>query len=156
MQLPLVAPAPIVTAHADLFRDLCENRCPFHPFQHSLTGLIVLDHKRLATITRCVLERADKTTLARFFSAAPWCQDRVPDRRLVSLLQHTKDVRRPKADALLSLEAPVWEPVGRLFDSVARQYNQGDAPSPRAHHPGTRHYGRGPGRFPVDLRLSRR
>ena len=52
MQLPIVAPAPIVTAHADIFRDLFENRCQFHHFQHYLTGLIVLDNKSLANITR--------------------------------------------------------------------------------------------------------
>ena len=48
MQLPIVAPAPLVTAHADVFRDLFENRCQFHHFQNYLTGLIVLDNKSLA------------------------------------------------------------------------------------------------------------
>ncbi len=38
MQLPIVAPAPIVTAHADIFRDLFENRCQFRHFQNYLTG----------------------------------------------------------------------------------------------------------------------
>src|SRR5712692_8626727 len=56
MQLPIVAPAPVVTAHADVFRDLFENRCQFQHFQNYLTGLIVLDNKSLANITRCVLE----------------------------------------------------------------------------------------------------
>ena len=83
MQLPIVAPAPLVTAHADVFRDLFEHRCQFHHFQHDLTGLIVLDNKSLANITRCVLESADKTNLSRFFSEAPWFQERVHDRRLV-------------------------------------------------------------------------
>lgn len=32
MQLPIVAPAPIVTAHADIFRNLFENR---YQFRHS-------------------------------------------------------------------------------------------------------------------------
>src|SRR5437773_1167056 len=63
MQLPIVAPAPVVTAHADIFRDLFENRCQFRHFQNYLTGLIVLDNKSLANITRCVLESADKTNL---------------------------------------------------------------------------------------------
>ena len=93
MQLPIVAPAPIVTAHADIFRDLFENRCQLHHVQHYLTGLIVLDNTSLTTITRCVLESADKTHLSRFFSEAPWFQDRVNDRRLVSLLQQTQAVR---------------------------------------------------------------
>ena len=72
MQLPIVAPAPLVTAHADVFRDLFENRCQFQHFQNYLTGLIVLDNKSLTNITRCVLESADKTNLSRFFSEAPW------------------------------------------------------------------------------------
>src|SRR5204862_7924144 len=104
MQLPIVAPAPLVTAHADVFRDLFENRCQFHHFQDYLTGLIVLDNKSLANITRCVLERADKTNLSRFFSEAAWCQDRVNDRRVEYLLQQTRAVLRPKAGARLSLD----------------------------------------------------
>ena len=156
MQLPLVAPAPIVTAHADIFRDLFENRCQFRHVQNDLTGLIVLDKKRLANITRCVLESADKTTLSRFFSEAPWFQDRVNDRRRVSLLQQTQAVRRPKADALLMLDDPLCEHVGSLFDDVDRHDTHGDDTYPLAHHPVTRHDVSGPGRFPVDLRLSRR
>ncbi len=156
MQLPLVAPAPLVTAHADVFRDLFETRCQLHHVQHSLTGLIVLDNKSLANITRCVLESADKTNLSRFFSAAPWFQDRVNDRRLVYLLQHTKEVRGPKAAALLILDDPLCEHVGSLFDSVDRHDDHGDDTSPLAHHPVTSHDGSGPGRCPVDLRLDRR
>src|SRR2546427_12998934 len=49
MQLPIVAPAPLVTAHADVFRDLFENRCQFQHFQNYLTGLIVLDNKSWTT-----------------------------------------------------------------------------------------------------------
>src|SRR6266705_707470 len=101
MQLPIVAPAPIVTAHADIFRDLFENRCQFRHFQHYLTGLIVLDTTSLAHITRCGLESADTTNLSRFFSDAPWFQDRVNDRRVASLLQQTQAVHGPKADAVL-------------------------------------------------------
>jgi DDE superfamily endonuclease len=156
MQLPIVAPAPLVTAHADVFRDLCENRCQFQHFQNYLTSLIVLDNKSLANITRCVLESADKTNLSRFFSEAPWFQDRVNDRRLVYLLQQTKEVRGPKADGLLSLDDTLCEPVGSLFDYVDRHYNHGDDTYPLAHNPVTSHYVRGPVRFPVDLRLYRR
>ena len=68
MQLPIVAPAPVVTAHADIFRDLFVNRCQFRHFQHYLKGLIVLDNNSLTNISRCVLESADKTNLSRFFS----------------------------------------------------------------------------------------
>ena len=156
MQLPIVAPAPLVTAHADVFRDLFENRCQFHHFQHSLTGLMVLDNKSLANRARCVLESADKTNLSRFFSDAPWFQNQVNDRRLTSLLQQTKAVHGPKADAALILDDTLCEHVGSLFDYVDRHYNHGDATYPLAHNPVTSHYGSGPVRFPVDLRISRR
>src|SRR5262245_37196156 len=156
MQLPIVAPAPIVTAHAEIFRDLFENRCQFQHFQNYLTGLIVLDNKSLANITRCVLESADKTNLSRFFSEAPWFQDRVNDRRLTYLLQQTQAVRGPKADGALILDDTLCEHVGSLFDYVDRHYNHGDATYPLAHNPVTSHYVRGPVRFPLDLRLYRR
>ena len=156
MQLPLVAPAPLVTAHADVFRDLFENRCQFQHFQNYLTGLIVLDNKSLANITRCVLESADKTNLSRFFSEAPWFQDRVNDRRLVYLLQQTKEVRGPKADGLLILDDTLCEHVGSLFDYVDRHDNHGNDTYPLAHNPVTSHYVSGPVRFPVDLRFYRR
>ena len=116
MQLPIVAPAPIVTAHADIFRDLFENRCQCRHFQHYLTGLIVLDNKSLVNITRCVLESADKTNLSRFFSDAPWFQKQVNDRRVASLLQQTKEVRGPKADAALILDDTLGEHVGSLCE----------------------------------------
>jgi SRSO17 transposase len=156
MQLPIVAPAPIVTAHADIFRDLFENRCQFQHFQHYLTGLIVLDNKSLANITRCVIESADKTNLSRFFSEAPWFQERVNDRRLTYLLQQTQAVRGPKADAALILDDTLCEHVGSLFDYVDRHYNHGNDTYPLAHNPVTSYYVRGPVRFPVDLRLYRR
>jgi SRSO17 transposase len=156
MQLPIVAPAPIVTAHAEIFRDLFENRCQFQHFQNYLTGLIVLDNKSLANITRCVLESADKTNLSRFFSEAPWFQERVNDRRLTYLLQQTQAVRGPKADAILILDDTLCEHVGSLFEYVDRHYNHGDDTYPLAHNPVTSHYVSGPVRFPVDLRLYRR
>src|SRR5215468_7735015 len=156
MQLPIVSPAPIVTAHADIFRDLFENRCQFRHFQNYLTGLIVLDNKSLANITRCGLASADQTNLSRFFSDAPWFQDQVNDRRLTSLLQQTQAVRGPKADGALILDDTLCEHVGSLFDYVDRHDHHGDAPYPLAHHPVTSHDGSGPVRFPVDLRLYRR
>jgi hypothetical protein len=156
MQLPIVAPAPIVIAHADIFRDLFENRCQFRHFQHYLTGLIVLDNKSLANITRCVLESADKTNLSRFFSDAPWFQEQVNDRRVAYLLQQTKAVRMPKADSALILDGTLCEHVGSLFEYVDHHYNHGEDTYPLAHNPVTSHYVSGPVRFPLDLRLYRR
>src|SRR5882724_8508470 len=148
MPLPIVAPAPLVTAHADVFRDLFENRCQFQHSQNDLTGLIVLDNKSLANITRCVIESADKTNLSRFFSEAPWFQDRVNDRRLTYLRQQTKAVRGTRADALLIPDDTLCEHVGSLFDYVDRHYNHGEDTYPLAHNPVTSHYVSGPVRFP--------
>jgi DDE superfamily endonuclease len=151
-----VAPAPLVTAHAGVFRDLFEHRCQFQHFQNYLTGLIVLDNKSLTNITRCVLESADKTNLSRFFSEAPWFQEQVNDRRVAYLLQQTKGVRSPQADAALILDDTLGEHGGSLFDDVDRHDNHGDGTYPLAPNPVTSHDLSGPVRFPVDLRLYRR
>src|SRR5919205_370789 len=156
MQLPIVAPAPIVTAHAAIFRDLFENRCQFRHFQHYLTGLIVLDNKSLANIARCVLDSADKTNLSRFFSEAPWKQDEVNDRRITSLLDQTTAHRRPAQDSALVVDDTLCEHVGSLFEYVDRHDNHSAASYPLAHNPVTSHYVSGAVRFPVDLRLYRR
>ncbi len=156
MQLPIVAPAPLVSAHADAFRDLFETRCQFHPVQHDLTGLMVLDNKSLANITRCVRERADKTHLSRFFSEAPWFQERVNDRRLAYLLQQTQAVRGPKTDAVLILDDTLCEHVGSLCDEVDRHDHHGNDTYPLAHTPVPRSDVSGPVRFPVALRFDRR
>jgi hypothetical protein len=93
MQLPIVVPAPVVTEHAGVFRDLCDNQCQFRHFQHYLTGLIVLPNKSLANITRCILDSADKTNLSRVLSEAPWRTDEVNRRRIRFTLQQTKPHR---------------------------------------------------------------
>ena len=156
MQLPIVAPAPLVATHAGAFRDLFENRCQFRHFQNYLTGLMVLPNKSMANIVRCVLDSADKTNLSRFFSEAPWFQDQVNDRRLGYLLQQTKPVRLSKDKSALVLDDTLCEHVGSLFEYIDRHYNHGDDSYPLAHNPVTSHYVSGPVRFPVDLRLYRR
>ena len=156
MQLPIIAPAPLVTAHAGAFRDLFENRNQFRHFENYLTGLMVLPNKSMANIVRCVLDSADKTNLSRFFSAAPWFQEQVNDRRLRYLLQHTKPVRLAKDKSALVLDDTLCEHVGSLFEYIDRHYNHGDDSYPLAHNPVTSHYVSGPVRFPVDLRLYRR
>src|SRR5213596_3764088 len=144
MQLPIVAPAPLVTAHADVFRDLFENRCQFQHFQNYLTGLIVLDNKSLTNITRCVLESADKTNLSRFFSEAPWFQEQVNTRRVRYLLQQTKAVRRTKTQSALIVDDTLCEHVGSLFVYGDRHYHDGEDTSPLSHNPVTSHYISGP------------
>jgi SRSO17 transposase len=156
MQLPIVTPAPLVTAHASAFQDLFENRCQFRHFQNYLTGLIVLPNKSMANIVRCILDSADKTNLSRFFSESPWLQSQVNDRRLHYLLQKTKTVRLPQDQSALVVDDTLCEHVGSLFEYIDRHYNHGDNTYPFAHNPVTSHYVSGPVRFPVDLRLYRR
>ena len=156
MQLPIVAPAPLVTAHADAFRDLFENRCQFRHFQNYLTGLMVLPNKSMANIVRCILDSADKTNLSRFFSESPWLQSQVNDRRLRYLRQKTKPVRLSKAESAVVVDDKLCENVKSLFEYIDRNYNHGDNTYPFAHNPVTSHYVIGPVRFPIDLRLYRR
>ncbi len=104
MQLPIVAPAPLVTTHAVAFQDLFENRCQFQHFQHYLTGLMVLPNKSLSNVARCVLNSADKTNLSRFFSEAPWKEAEVNDRRITYLLTQTAPHRRSADASALSVD----------------------------------------------------
>lgn len=156
MQLPIVAPAPIVAAHAEAFRDLFENRRQFQHFQNYLTGLMVLPNKSMANIARCVVESADKTNLSRYFSEAPWFAKQVNRRRIRYLLEQTKAVRKSKDGSALILDDTLCKHVGSLFDYVDHHYDHGDHSYPLAHNPVTSHYVSGPVRFPVDFRIYRR
>jgi hypothetical protein len=156
MQLPIVAPAPLVVEHASAFEDLFENRKQYRHFQNYLTGLIVLPNKSMANITRCILDSSDRTNLSRYFSEAPWFQDQVNRRRVRYLMQQTRLVRQVKAASALLIDDTLCEHVGSLFEYVAHHYNHADDTYPIAHNPVTSHYVSGPVRFPVDLRLYRR
>ena len=104
MELPIVTPAPVVTEHAAVFRDLCDNQCQFRHFQHYLTGLMVLPNKSLANIARCTLESADNTNLSRFLSEAPWREAAINRRRIQFMLQQTKLHRRLRRESLLAID----------------------------------------------------
>jgi hypothetical protein len=156
MELPILEPAPVVTEHAAVFRDLFENQCQFRHFQHYLTGLMVLPNKSLANIARCILDSADKTNLSRFFSEAPWRADELNRRRIRFMLQQTKPHRHGRDESLVVLDDTLCEHVGSLFDHVDRHYNHSDGTYPLAHNPVTSFYVSGPVRFPLDLRLYRR
>jgi SRSO17 transposase len=156
MELPIVAPAPVVSDHTAVFRDLFENQCQFRHFQHYLTGLIVLPNKSMANMARCILESADKTNLSRFLSEAPWREDAVNRRRIRFMLQETKRHRRRRRESLVVIDDTLCEHVGSLFDYVDRHYNHSDGTYPLAHNPVTSLYVSGSVRFPVGLRLYRR
>ena len=156
MELPIVAPAPVVSDHTAVFRDLFDNQCQFRHFQHYLTGLIVLPNKSMANMARCILESADKTNLSRFLSEAPWREDAVNRRRIQFMLQETKPHRRRRRESLVVIDDTLCEHVGSLFDYVDRHYNHSDGTYPMAHNPVTSMYVSGPVRFPLGLRLYRR
>jgi DDE superfamily endonuclease len=156
MELPLIEPAPVVTAHTGVFRDVFENQCQFRHVQHDLTGLIVLPNKSLANMARCILDSADKTNLSRFLSEAPWREDAINHRRLRFMLHQTKPHRRRRRESIVVIDDTLCEHVGSLFDYVDRHYNHSDGTYPLAHNPVTSFYVSGPVRFPLDLRLYRR
>jgi len=156
MQLPIIEPAPLVAVHAEVFRDLFENRCQFRHFENYLTGLLVLPNKSMANIARCVVESSDKTNLSRYFSTDRWEQEGINDRRVGYVLKRTKPVRLAKERSAMILDDTLCEHVGSLFEYIDHHYNHGDNTYPLAHNPITSHYVSGPVRFPVDLRLYRR
>ena len=156
MQLPLVSPAPVVVEHAEVFRELFENRCQFQHFENYLTGLMVLANKSMANISRCLLESADKTNLSRFFSEAPWEQEKVNEKRIAYMLEQTAGVRRKVEQSSVIVDDTLCEHVGSMFEYVARHYDHCEGRYPLGHNLVTTHYVSGAVRFPLDVRLYRR
>jgi hypothetical protein len=156
MELPILTPAPVVSEHAVVFRNLFDHQCQFRHFQHYLTGLIVFPNKSLANMARGILDSADKTNLSRFLSEAPWREDAINRRRIPFMLQQTKPHRRHRRDSLVVLDDTLCEHVGNLFDSVDHHDNHGDGTYALAHHPVTSFSVSGAAHFPLELRLYRR
>jgi SRSO17 transposase len=153
MELPIVAPAPVVADQAAVFRDLFENQCQFRHFQHYLTGLVVLPNKSLTNSARGILNSEDRPNLSRILAEAPWREDAVNRRRLRFMLQQTNPHRR--RESLVAIDDTLCAHVGSLFDYVDRHDNHSDGTYPLAHHPVTSFSVSGPVRFPVGLRLYR-
>jgi SRSO17 transposase len=137
MAWPIIVPAPVVSDHAAVFRDLFDHQCQFRHFQHDLTGLIVLPNKSLAHMARGIFDRADNTNLSRLLSEAPWREDAVNRRRIRFMLQQTKSHRRRRRDSLVVIDDTLCEPVGNLFDHMDRHDNHGDGTYPLAPNPVT-------------------
>lgn len=162
MQLPLIAPAPLVIAHSQMFDELFKNRCQVEHVQQYLTGLMVLSNKSMTNIARCTLASADKTNmwseepLSRFFSESPWEQSRFNSHRIEYMLRHTQPHQRKPTDSAFIVDDTLCEHVGDLFEYVDRHYNHGDDTFPLAHNPVTSHFISGAVRFPLGLRLYRR
>jgi len=156
MQLPIVTAAPIVKERAKVFRDLFGDERQYRHFQNYLTGLIVLENKSLANISRCTLKSADKTNLSRFLSEAPWSPREVQNRRIEYMMAQTTSLRQAATASYLILDDTLCEHVGSLFEYVDRHYNHSDDSFPLAHNLVTSHYLSGAVRFPIDFELYRR
>lgn len=156
MQLPIVECAPIVSEHSDPFLGLFKNRNQVQHFQNYLTGLIVLDNKTMANISRCVLDSSDKTNLSRFFSESDWDSDAMNTERVTYMLHQTKKQRLGVKKSTLSIDDTLLEHVGDLFEYIDKHYNHGNHSYPLAHNLVTSHYVSGAVRFPVDWYLYRR
>ncbi len=156
MQLPIVAPAPIVSEHAEAFRHLFNDERAYQHFQHYLTGLIVLENKSLSNISRCTLESADKSNLSRFLSSAPWHPPMVNDTRIEYVMKQTILHRLTSAGSSFILDDTLCEHVGSLFEYIDRHYNHCNSTYPLAHNLVTSHYLSGAVRFPIDFEVYRR
>jgi SRSO17 transposase len=156
MQLPIVSPAPIVATHAQAFRDLFSDHRQYENFEHYLTGLMVLENKTLANISRCILESADKSNLSRFMSESPWRPEAVNQRRLEYLMSQTEAIRVCAEDSDLIFDDTLCEHVGSLFDYVDRHYDHCDGRYPLAHNLVTSHYLSGAVRIPLHYEVYRR
>lgn len=150
MQLPIVAPALIVSAHAQAFRHLFNDVRQFEHFQNYLTGLIVLENKSLANISRCILESADKTNLSRFLSESPWQPQVVNRFRIQYVLTQTVAIRPTAPAGYLIFDDTLCEHVGSLFEYVERHYDHCDGTYPLAHNLVTSHYLSGAVRLPIE------
>jgi SRSO17 transposase len=156
MQLPLVAPAPVVVEHAQVFREHFENRRQFQHFENYLTGLMVLENKSMANISRCLVESADKTNLSRFFSEAPWDEAKVNKKRITYMLEQTAAVRRSAAQSCVIVDDTLCEHVGSMFEYVDRHYDHCEGRYPLGHNLVTTHLVSGAVRFPLEVCLYRR
>jgi hypothetical protein len=153
IELPLVAPAPVVTEHAGVSRDLFDNQCRFRYFQHDLTGLIVWPSKSLAKMAQSILDNTDQTNLPRILPEAPWREEEVDRRRVRFMLQQTKPHRRRRRASRVGIDDTLCEHVGSLFDDGGHHYNHGHGTYPLASNPITRCSGSGPVCCPLGLRL---
>lgn len=156
MVLPIVTIAPVVAKHSEIFRGYFDNQREFRHFENYLTGLIVLENKSLANISRSIIESADKTNISRFLSKAPWEEHYINERRISYMIEQTAKQRRAREESCLILDDTLCEHVGSLFEYVAHHYDHSEDRYPLAHNVVTSFYISGAVRFPVDLRTYRR
>ena len=108
MEVPIVAPAAVVSDRAAVCRDLFAHQGQCRHCQHDPTGLLMRPCKGLAHITRGILDSADHTHRSRVLSEASWQEDAVNRRRIRFMRQQTAPHRRRRRDSVVVLdESPV-------------------------------------------------
>jgi hypothetical protein len=114
----MVAPAPVVSAHAAVVRDLWSHECQVRPLQPDGTGPRVLPHQRLAPLARGIRDSADTPPLARVLSEAPWRAAAVNRRRR----RFTRPRQHNARTRMHTPGAPVWlvEPACRARQAQVR------------------------------------
>jgi hypothetical protein len=151
MRLPIVCPSPLVSEHSQVFRKYFNDKRQFRHFENYLTGLMVLEEKSLANISRCILDSAGKSNLSRFLSAAPWSSYQINETRIQYLQEKTESMRLEARESNLIIDDTLCEHVGSLFEHIDRHHNHSQQTFPLAHNLVTSHYVSGAVRFPVDL-----
>jgi hypothetical protein len=76
-------------------------------FQNYISGLIVLENKTMANISRCMLDSADKTNLSGFFSEAEWAAEQFDKDRVSYMLAQTQRQRLGARKSVVPLVAPL-------------------------------------------------
>jgi hypothetical protein len=107
----MTEPAPVVTAHAGVFRALFDHRPQVWSFQYFPNGFIGLSHKSMADSVQCTLESPNQTNLSRFLEEALWWADAVNHRRIRFGRQQTEPHRRRRRETLagwITLCMRVW------------------------------------------------
>jgi SRSO17 transposase len=156
MQLPIIAPAAVVSKHAQIFRALFNDVRQYQNFQNYLTGLIVLENKSLANISRCIINSADKSNLSRFMGESPWQPTEVNRVRIDYMMEQTAGIRMAASDSYFILDDTLCEHVGSLFEYVDRHYDHCDGSYPLAHNLVTSHYLSGAVRMPIHAEIYQR
>jgi len=114
--------------------------------------LMVLSNKSLANSSRCLLESADKTNRSRFFSEAPWEQEKVNEKRIPYMLEETAECRRKAAQSCVIVDDTLCEHVGHMFEYGDRHYDHCEGRYPLGHNVVTTPFVSGAVRFPLDVR----
>ena len=156
MDLPIMAPAPVVAAHAGVCRALVDHQGPFRHCQPSLTGRLVLPKKSLAHSARGIRASTDTTHLSRLRSEAPGREDTVKRAAAAACSSRPSPIGVAAGSRWWSWRSPRCAPVGRRFAAGDRHDHHREGPDRLAHHPITSVSGSGAVRFPRGLRRYRR